>query len=81
LSGTATYKINTKDVAIETAIDASFNTWDMVTNRTLFIDGGDTVKIGANLDGENTVSWAPISNQNIIAQTTMWYYPGNRPKK
>ena len=81
LTETTPYYINPS--AISGAVDAintSFDSWDSVTQQDLFVYVNETDKSGAFLDSQNTVSWAPLSDQNVIAQATMWYFPGKPPR-
>ncbi|MFC2009848.1 matrixin family metalloprotease [Chloroflexota bacterium] len=81
LGDTMAYYINPSAISGAVgAINTSFDIWDSVTQQDIFAYGGPTNKSGANQDYQNTVSWAPLSDQNIIAQATMWYVPGKPPR-
>lgn len=57
------------------AITAAFETWDAAVAKDLFNDVvGTTTLTGTLFDGNNTVSWAYIDGNNIIAQCTIWFY-------
>jgi hypothetical protein len=71
------YAINTansridSDAAIKN-IQNAVNTWDGNTTGLSFQYTGTTGN-AASQDNQNTVSWGPINNNNVIAQTTIWF--------
>lgn len=54
------------------AVQAAFATWDDWTATDLFEYDSTTTSSAADLDGQNSVFWGPISNTNVIAETTLW---------
>ena len=86
-SPAVTYKVDASNSGLDpastlSAVNASFNTWENEINSvgrpdTSIIDytyNTSAVKTGGLVyDGENTVSWRPISASGVIAQTTYWY--------
>jgi hypothetical protein len=57
----------------EQEIQNAFNTWDSITAKNLFSYTGATTANAVSQDNKNIVFWGPISNNNIIAVTTIWY--------
>jgi hypothetical protein len=54
-------------------IEAAFEEWDSFIGRDLFADAaGNTGKVGAVYDRENTVSWNSISQTGVIAMCSFW---------
>jgi len=86
LKNTANYYINPSGGGVTdsdaiSAVITSFETWDSVTAKELFNYGGPTGASGVVFDMQNTVSWALITDSNIIAVTSLWYIPGKPPKE
>jgi len=86
LADTANYYINpdVEGVSPESVIDAvqnSFETWDSYTADELFHYVDTSTSSGVDYyDYQNVVSWAPLSDPNIIAVTSMWYSIGKPPR-
>lgn len=81
LPGTMDYFINPPSIAgaVE-AISASVDAWEDAAGQNLFNYVDTTLASGAVLDYQNTVSWAPITDPNVIAHAVMWYTPGKPPR-
>jgi predicted Zn-dependent protease len=58
--------------AVITSINNAAQTWDGNTSGLSFQYTGITSNITSK-DNQNTVSWGPINNNNIIAVTTIWF--------
>jgi predicted Zn-dependent protease len=77
-TSSVSYAINTANSGIDSdaaAIDSiknAVNTWDGNTSGLSFLYTGTTGKTKSQ-DNQNTVSWGPINNNNVIAETTIWY--------
>jgi hypothetical protein len=85
LPGPVTYYVDTEDAGVAantvlTEIIASFDAWNAVIPVKLFRFGGTTdAPSKAVPDNQYSISWGPL-NSGIIAETTMWYYPGKPPR-
>ena len=85
LPGPVTYYVDTDFAgvppnAVINEIIASFDAWNAVIPVNLFSFGGTTdAPSEAVPDNQYSVSWGPLST-GIIAETTMWYYPGKPPR-
>jgi hypothetical protein len=79
-SPNVTYRVNTASgpTGALTGIQAAFSTWtDVSTSSIAFLYGGTTAKTSADygkLDGENIVVFGPMTNVNIVAQNSFFYY-------
>jgi hypothetical protein len=58
--------------AVITSINNAAQTWEGNTSGLSFLYTGTTVKTKSQ-DNQNTVSWGPINNNNVIAVTTIWF--------
>jgi hypothetical protein len=57
------------------AVVAAFETWDAEVAKELYDNAVETTdRSGILRDDNNTVSWAFIEDNNIIAQCTIWFY-------
>jgi len=87
LPGTVDYVINPSGSGVdygdvESALTQGFEEWDGVTLAEVFADPSvnPEAPIGIALDDHNTISWALLSDPNIIAVTSIWYIPGKPPR-
>lgn len=61
--------------AVVTAITYAFEEWDKYTSKELFSNlVATTTLTGGYRDEHNVVSWAFMSDSNVIAITYVWYY-------
>lgn len=57
------------------AIAAAFETWDAEVVKEIFDNTVEITDLSGTLrDGNNTVSWAYIEEERIVAQCTIWFY-------